>query len=119
MLTDEDINEVGEQFNNLSDCYKWFYDGLRKLKGENVSSSLIQKSEEYMKNMDARTNRLKNVYNIFEEEIGASCTKFMENVNSIEEEDKKEVEGIKNDFEKIREEIRNKNDKLAKNEELK
>ena len=118
MLSGEDLKDFNSDLSNLSVCYKQLYEGLRKLKGENVTKSLIEKGEEYLKNMDARTARLKSAYVSFADEIGASCSKLINNINFIEKEDNDEVEGIKNDFERINNEIMNKIDVLSKNEEM-
>ena len=112
MVKSEDIHGFGKNLKNLSNYYKSFYDSLRRLKDENVSKALIQKSEEYLKNMNDRLEKLKNVYSGFTSEICVSCENYMNKMNAIEEEDKKEVEGLKNDFEKVKEEMKKKNKEL-------
>ena len=112
MVKSEDIHGFGKNLKNLSNYYKSFYDSLRRLKDENVSKSLVQKSEEYLKNMNDRLEKLKKVYSGFTSEICVSCENYMNKMNAIEEEDKKEVEGLKNDFEKVKEEMKEKNKEL-------
>ena len=106
MLTTDDIEKISEQLDDLSNCYRSYCEEVRKIKQRNVDSSLIQKSEEYIKNADARKERLKNAYTSFAVEIGVTCTKFMENVDSIEKEDQKEVEDLKSGFEKTKDELK-------------
>ena len=112
MVKSEDLSKFGNKLQNLSNYYKSFYDSLRRLKDENVSKSLVQKSEEYLKNMNDRLEKLKKVYSGFTSEICVSCENYMNKMNAIEEEDKKEVEGLKNDFEKVKEEMKKKNKEL-------
>ena len=114
MLTTDDIEKISEQLNDLSARYRSYCEEVRKIKQRNVDSSLIQKSEEYIKNADARTERLKSAHAIFVNEIGATCTKFMENVDSIEKEDQKEVEDLNSGFEKTKDELKNSCDMLSK-----
>ena len=95
MVKSEDIHGFGKNLKNLSNYYKSFYDSLRRLKDENVSKALVQKSEEYLKNLDKRAERSKKAYEIFSNQIGVYCENYVNEVNAIEEEDKKEVEGLK------------------------
>ena len=57
-LLDEN-NGLDDQLYNISICHKAFYDSLRILKGEIVNKSLIEKSKEYLENLDKRAQKLK------------------------------------------------------------
>ena len=93
MVTTEDIDNLEEYLNNFSTDYKLVYDSLRKLKGEDVSSALLQKSEDYIKNVDVRLERMKTVYNGFIGNYRKICDSYETSIKSIEEEEKNEIEG--------------------------
>ena len=112
MLISADIESFGDQLNALTSDYKLFYDSLRKLKGGNVQSSLIQKSEEYLKNGNSRLERIKSAYDGFSSQINQICENYVSEVNKIEKEEINEVEGLRNDFEKMKNELMNKNEEL-------
>ena len=111
MLSD-DIESFGDQLNDLTSDYKLLYSSLRRLKGENVQSSLIQKSEEYLKNGNSRLERIKMAYDGFSSQINQICENYVSEVNKIEKEEINEVEGLRNDFEKMKNELMNKNKEL-------
>ena len=111
MLSD-DIESFGDQLNDLTSDYKLLYSSLRRLKGENVKSSLIQKSEEYLKNGNSRLERIKSAYDGFSSQINQICENYVSEVNKIEKEEINEVEGLRNDFEKMKNELMNKNKEL-------
>ena len=120
MVTSEDIDYLEEYLNSLSSDYKLFYASLRKLKGEDVSSTLLQKSEDYTRNGEGRLERIKAAYNEFLGNFRRVCDSYVNNVNSIEEEERNEVEqllksgvgrleriklafdGLSNEFDKLR-----------------
>ncbi len=111
MLSD-DIESFGDKLNDLTNGYKLLYNSLRKLKGENVQSSLIQKSEEYLKNEDSRLERIKMAYDGFSSQINQICENYVSEVNKIEKEEINEVEGLRDDFERMKNELMNKNEEL-------
>ena len=108
MLSD-DIESFGDQLNDLTSGYKLLYNSLRKLKGGNVQSSLIQKSEEYLKNEDSRLERIKMAYDGFSSQINQICENYVSEVNKIEKEEMNEVEGLRDDFERMKNELMMKN----------
>ena len=59
MEVPDDNNGLDDQLKSISTSHKIFYDNLRSLKGGIVKKSLIQKSEEYLKNLETRKERLK------------------------------------------------------------
>ena len=86
MVTSEDIDYLEEHLDSLSSDYNLFYDSLRKLKGKDVSSALLQKSEDYTRNGEGRLERMKAVYNDFLGNFLRVCDSYVNNVSSIEEE---------------------------------
>ena len=92
MVTSEDIDYLEEHLDSLSSDYNLFYDSLRKLKGKDVSSALLQKSEDYTRNGEGRLERMKAVYNYFLGNFLRVCDSYVNNVSSIEEEERNEVD---------------------------
>ncbi len=68
----DDNNGLDDQLKSISISHKAFYDNMKSLKDEIVNKSLIEKSEEYLKNLDKRVERLKKAYEIFSKQ-----TKFI------------------------------------------
>ena len=97
MLSD-DIESFGDKLNALTSGYKLLYNSLRRLKGENVNSSLIQKSEEYLKNGNIRLERIKMTYDGFSSQINQICENYVSEVNKIEKEEINDIEGLRNDL---------------------
>ncbi len=108
MLSD-DIESFGDKLNALTSGYKLLYSSLRRLKGENVQSSLIQKSEAYLKNGNIRLERIKMAYDGFSSQINQICENYVSEVNKIEKEEMNEVEGLRDDFERMKNELMMKN----------
>ena len=112
MVLFTNIESFGEILNDRLCDYKIFYNNLRSLKGRNVNLSLIQKSQDYLNNEYSRIERVKKVYDKFSSVFNQICENYLNEVNSIEEEEKNEVEGLKNDFEDMKNELKMKNEKL-------
>ncbi len=110
MVTSEDIDKINESLNELSSSFRSFNLNLRQLKGKDVNESLIQNSNDYLEALYNRIKQLKEFYNRFSSEIDESVNSFLEKVKSIEEEDKKEVEALKNDFKGCIDELEQKNE---------
>ena len=116
MVTSEDIENFSEYLEQLSSGYKLFYDSLKKLNGENVNHSLIRKSEEYLKSGNSRLEKLKSAYDTFSSQFYEICDVYIGKVNTIQEEDRNEVELLRDNFEEIKEDMERKNNELkAKN----
>ena len=114
MEVSDDNSGFDDQLESISTSHKIFYDNLRSVQGGIVNKSLIQKSEEYLKNLDKRAERLKKAYEIFSKQIEVYCDNYVTEVNVIEEEDKNEIKELKDDFEKMKDEMEKKKDKLNK-----
>ena len=114
MVVFEDIQAFCEGLKNLSNDSKLAYDCLRQLKCDHVNTSLIHKGEEYLKNEKSRLERMKRAYGDFSSHFNQICEKYLTQVNVIEEEKLCEVEELKVGFEKIKEEIKEKNEELKK-----
>ena len=114
MEVSDDNSGFDDQLESISTSHKIFYDNLRSVKGGIVNKSLIQKSEEYLKNLDKRAERLKKAYEIFSKQVAVYCDNYVTEVNVIEEEDKNEIKELKDDFEKMKDEMEKKKDKLNK-----
>ena len=77
MEASDDNSGFDDQLKSISTSHKIFYDNLRSVKGEIVNKSLIQKSEEYLKNLNKRAERLKSTYEIFSKQISFSSSSSM------------------------------------------
>ncbi len=113
MEVSDDNSGFDDQLESISTSHKTFYDNLRSVKGEIVNKSLIQKSEEYLKNLDKRAERLKKAYETFAKQVIFYCDNYVNEVNVIEEEDENEIKELKDDFEKMKDEMEKKKDKLV------
>ncbi len=118
MVKPRDVEGFGDHLKDLSANYKLIFDSTKRLKRESAFRSLVKLSEEYMKNGADRLERIKNAYASFANEISTSCDNYTKNISLIEEEDEKEIEGIKGDFEKIKKEMEEKNTVLAEVKEF-
>ena len=112
MVLYADIESFSEILNDRLCDYKIFYNNLRSLKGRNVNLSLIQRSQDYLNNEYSRIERVKKVYDKFSSVFNQICENYLNEVNSIEEEEKNEVEGLKNDFKDMKNEFKMKNEIL-------
>ena len=118
MVKPRDVEGFGDHLNDLSANYKLIFDSTKRLKRESAFRSLVKLSEEYMKNGADRLERIKNAYASFANEISTSCDNYTKNISLIEEEDEKEIDVIKGDFEKIKKEMMEKNTVLAEVKEF-
>ena len=118
MVKSEDIKSFGDHLNDLSCNYKLVFDSMKRLKRESEFQSLIKLSEEYLKNGTDRLERIKDTYADFAKEISTSCDNYITKVKVIEEEDEKEIDIIKGDFEKMKGEIMDMNTVLAEVKEF-
>ena len=106
MIISEDIEDFEVNISSLSSDYKLFYDSLKKLKGKSIFESFIVKGEEYVKKESARLERIKKTYSDFSNQFNDMCNNYVSNMIMIEEEEKNQVEDLRNDFEKIKEELK-------------
>ena len=114
-----DISESFENFNNqLNDLtvqFNSFYNSLKNLKGKSVYQSLIKKSQEYLRNLAARLEKIKKVYEVFTRQLDGDCNNYMNEMSKIEEEDVFDIDGLKQEFATFKEEfIGKKNEGLNK-----
>ena len=114
-----DISESFENFNNqLNDLtvqFNSFYNSLKNLKGKSVYQSLIKKSQEYLRNLAARLEKIKKVYEVFTRQLDGDCNNYMNEMSKIEEEDVFDIDGLKQEFVTFKEEfIGKKNEGLNK-----
>ena len=114
-----DISESFENFNNqLNDLtvqFNSFYNSLKNLKGKSVYQSLIKKSQEYLRNLAARLEKIKKVYEVFTRQLDGDCNNYMNEMSRIEEEDVFDIDGLKQEFLTFKEEfIGKKNEGLNK-----
>ena len=112
MVKSEEIELFKDHLNSLSTDNKVFYGDLLRVKSEYAKSSLIQKSEEYIKSEVKRLERLKGIYGEFSSIIIDICDEYMGKMNTIEKEHNKEIEGLRIDFENINEELNEKTKEL-------
>ena len=114
MAISDDTRSFNDKLNGILTDYKLFYDSLRRLKCIDGNKSLIQKNEEYLKNEDSRLQRIKAIYDDFSNQFNQISEKYVSAINCIEEENRKEVEELKNDFENMKDEIKRNNEELKK-----
>ena len=113
MVTSEDIGLFRDHLGDLFGDYKLFYDALRRVKGIDAKSALVKKSEEYIQSENGRLEKLKSVYDTFSTQISQICDSFVSEVNSLEEENKIELEGLNSDFENMTGELTENNKELT------
>lgn len=118
MVVTEDIESFSKGLDDLSSQYRSIYCCIRKMKGDNMSKSLIRKSEEYMVNGSARLERVMSIFNAFSSQFSQLCDHYMNEVNTIEKEEINEVEELKDGFENIIDEFTKKNDEFKKQSPL-
>ena len=118
MVKPKDVEGFRDHLNDLSCNYKLVFDSMKRLKRESAFQSLIKLSEEYLKNGTDRLERIKDTYADFAKEISTSCDNYITKVKVIEEEDEKEIDIIKGDFEKMKGEIMDMNTVLAEVKEF-
>ncbi len=99
------IEELGNSLDELILNATYFYGNVYKLKGQNVDSSLIKKSKEYIVNENARFTRIQSAYGCFSREINTAIEKYIKEMNTIEKEDREELERLRIDFGAVRDEI--------------
>ena len=114
MVVFDDIESFCEGLDGLSSNYKLVFYSLQRLKGDNVSKSMIMKGEEYLNNEYMRVEKLKTIYNDFSSQISELCEDLMKKVDNIQTEDEHEVEEMKNGFENMKHEMNMKNEELKK-----
>ncbi len=114
MMILEDDDSFTDQLKNLASEYKLFFDSLRRLKGNNVNNALIDKSEEYLRNESNRLERLKVVYDEFSGQMKQICEKYLNEVNSFEEEELCDIDDLEKYFDKMKSELNVKNQELKK-----
>ena len=95
MVMNEEIELFGNQLDGLTEYYETLYNSLRKLKRKNVNATLIEKSEKFLANKNGRLERLKKIYEEFSCQFNQICEKYVDEVNTIEKEDKDEAEALK------------------------
>ena len=114
MVVSEDIESFCEGLDNLSSNYRFVFNSLCRLKGENASKSMIMKGKEYMCNENMRVEKIKMTYDDFSSQINEICEKFVKDIEKIRSEDKYEVEELKNDFIEMKNEMEKKKEELNK-----
>ena len=102
MVMNEEIELFGNQLDGLTEYYETLYNSLRKLKRRNVNVTLLEMSEEVLANKNGRLEKLKKVYEEFSCQFNRICEKYVDEVNTIEKEDKYEAEELKSSVECVR-----------------
>ena len=112
MATSIDDCDCDKLLSNLSNYCKSYYKCWRDLKRNQVNKSLALKIKECLKHLETRTERLKNIYGSFVEQIEVYCENYVNEVNVIENEEKSEAEELKDYVKKIKDEMEKRNEKL-------
>ncbi len=125
MMISDNIESFIESLDELSGNYNVLYNHIRKLKDLNADETILQRSNNFIKNTRKRHEQIKAIHDNFSSQflvlstqLNNLCDQYMIGVNKVEEEDKHEVEVLKDEFEKMKEEISERNDEL-KNDVLK
>ena len=120
-----EIDNFVEYLNDINSGYSMLFSSLRKLKDLNADETILQRSNNFIKNTRKRHEQIKAIHDNFSSQflvlstqLNNLCDQYVIGVNKVEEEDKHEVEVLKDEFEKMKEEISERNDEL-KNDVLK
>ena len=124
-MISDNIESFIESLDELSGNYNVLYNHIRKLKDLNVDETILQKCTNFIKNEKNRYEQMKAIHANFSSQflvlstqLNNLCDQYVIGVNKFEEEDKHEVKVLKDEFEKMKEEISERNDEL-KNDVLK
>ena len=77
MEPSEDIYYFCDILDDFTSNFKFLSHKLRQLKDKDVNESLIEKSEEYLKNATGRTKKVKKAYEEFTKQIEKDCNKLL------------------------------------------
>ena len=125
MMISDNIESFIESLDELSGNFSVLNNQIRKLKDMNANEIILQKCTNFIKNEKNRYEQIKAIHDNFSSQfldfstqLNNLCDQYVIGVNKFEEEDKHEVEVLKDEFKKMKEEISERNDEL-KNDVLK
>ena len=98
MVTSDDITELNENLDNLSNDFQTVFYYLRRLNHEDIDMTLIKKGEKYISNGNSRLEKMKTAYSSFSSQFHQICEQYINEVCAVEKEDHNEVEILKGDF---------------------
>ena len=92
----EHIEDFKAKLNDLISSFKQFYGSLKTLKGDNVNKTLIKQGDDHWENLHSRMEKMKVAYDTFSNQTAENVDKYVKEINSIEEEDRKDNSVLKN-----------------------
>ena len=96
MADSEHIEDFKAKLNDLISSFKQFYGSLKTLKGDNVNKTLIKQGDDHWENLHSRMEKMKVAYDTFSNQTAENVDKYVKEINSIEEEDRKDNSVLKN-----------------------
>ena len=73
MVTSDDITELNENLDNLSNDFQTVFYHLRRLNHEDIDMTLIKKGEKYISNGNSRLEKIKIAYSSFSSQFHQIC----------------------------------------------
>ena len=99
MMISGEIDNFVEYLNDIKSGYSMLFSSLRKLKDLNADETILQRSNNFIKNTRKRHEQIKAIHDNFSSQflvlstqLNNLCDQYMIGVNKVEEEDKHEVE---------------------------
>ena len=105
MVNSEVLNGLHDSLIGLSNNFKSVYNGMKQLPDDGIIQPFVTRGEEFIKNETDRLERFMKTYDQFASEINSSIEKYQQSLNAIEEEERKEVEEVNCDIERIKGEM--------------
>ena len=105
MVNSEVLNGLHDSLIGLSSNFKSVYNGMKQLPDDGIIQPFVTRGEEFIKNETDRLERFMKTYDQFASEINSSIEKYQQSLNAIEEEERKEVEEVNCDIERIKGEM--------------
>ena len=105
MVNSEVLNGLHDSLIGLSSNFKSVYNGMKQLPDDGIIQPFVTRGEEFIKNETDRLERFMKIYDQFASEINSSIEKYQQSLNAIEEEERKEVEEVNCDIERIKGEM--------------
>ena len=105
MVNSEVLNGLHDSLIGLSSNFKSVYNGMKQLPDDGIIQPFVTRGEEFIKNETDRLERFMKTYDQFTHDINSSIEKYQQSLNAIEEEERKEVEEVNCDIERIKGEM--------------
>ena len=113
MEESNEIEDLNDCLDDLTYSLDTFYNILRKLKCKKADKLLLEKTEQYAKMGTDKDGKLKAAYETFSSQMSDACTKYLSELESIEQEDLTSLNGLKSVIMMITHEIEEKNKSIS------